>query len=946
MPGESDSEHLDLEDTLALGRKAPPDVMPAPEATRRIGAYRLLQIIGEGGMGEVWLAEQDEPRRKVALKLIKAGMDTKQVVARFESERQALALMDHPAIAKVFDAGSTAEGRPYFVMEYVAGIPITEHCDTQKLSTSERLQLFCEVCEGVQHAHQKAIIHRDLKPSNILVSLVDGKAQAKIIDFGIAKATGYRLTEKTLFTEVGALIGTPEYMSPEQADLTGQDVDTRTDVYSLGVLLYQLLTGELPFGSKELRSSSYDELRRVLNEVDPPRPSTKLSTLGEGAAEAAKNRLTDPGALRHQLEGDLDAITMKALEKQRVRRYGTPSELAADIGRYLGHEPVVARAPSTAYRLQKYIKRHRVGVGVAIGLTVLLVAFAATMAVQARRTALERDRANREREASDKVSAFLANMLSSLRPEALGTALWQDLHRQAAGARRGRGASDKEVALALGSLDEGLAGVNPTQTASRLIDEQILERAGKTLTQDMGSEPRIAGSLEYTLARTYESLGLYPQAEQHAKRAVELRTAAFGPEHPDTLAAIVELANIYGRQGHYPEAEKLLHETLDTQRRVLGPEHPDVLRTQNNLAIVYKQEGRYGEAEKLYKQNLESERRVLGPEHKDTLGSMNNLAYVYMLEGRYDEAEKLGRETAEAERRLLGPEHPATLGTLNNLALVYDSQGRYNEAEKLYQDILESERRVLGPEHSDTLHSMSNLGAVYMEQGRYDEAEKLYRETMETERKVLGPEHPDTLSTMSDLAVAYMQGGRLRESEKLLRETLEAQRRILGREHPDALGTMANLALVDMQAGRFGEAAKLLQETVAVQRRVLGPENPQTLQAIFGLATAYDGQGRYEEAQKLAQEAVTGYERQKLQDSEDMGGARMALGWALMGKNRFPQAEKELIEAERLLSKAKGVVHKKSLALLVATYEGWEESEPGKGHAAQAMNWKSKLDER
>jgi serine/threonine protein kinase len=347
-----------LEDTLSLAHSRPKELQP--ERQQRIGPYRLLQLIGEGGMGEVWVAEQLEPvRRRVAVKVIKAGMDTKQVIARFEAERQALALMDHGAIAKVLDGGATAEGRPYFVMEYVAGVPITEHCDSHKLSTEERLRLLIEVCEGVQHAHQKAIIHRDLKPSNILVSLVDGHGQPKIIDFGIAKATGYRLTEKTLFTELGAVIGTPEYMSPEQADLTGQDVDTRTDVYSLGVILYQLLTGGLPFGSKELRSSSYEELRRKLREVEPPRPSARLSTTDPEAVEAARNRDTDPGGLQRELEGDLDAITMKALEKDRARRYGTPSELAADIERYLHHEPVLAQTPSRAYRFRKYARRHR-----------------------------------------------------------------------------------------------------------------------------------------------------------------------------------------------------------------------------------------------------------------------------------------------------------------------------------------------------------------------------------------------------------------------------------------------------------------------------------------------------------------------------------------------------------------------------------------------------------
>src|SRR5215470_5933294 len=350
-----------IEDTIHSPREN--SSAPAPEGPRRIGPYLLIDLLGEGGMGEVWLAEQLEPvRRRVALKIIKAGMDTKEVVARFESERQALALMDHPTIAKVFDGGSTPEGRPYFVMEFVEGVPITEHCDDHQLSTPERLELLAQVCEGVQHAHQKAIIHRDLKPSNILVSVVDGKALPKIIDFGIAKATGRRLTDKTFFTELGAVIGTPEYMSPEQADLSGQDVDTRTDVYSLGVLLYQLLTGELPFGSKELRALSYEDLMRTLREVEPPSPSSRLATLGDRAADVARSRNTEPGVLRRELEGDLDAITLKALEKERNRRYGSASDLAADLARYLAHEPVRATPPSRRYRLRKYVRRHRVGV--------------------------------------------------------------------------------------------------------------------------------------------------------------------------------------------------------------------------------------------------------------------------------------------------------------------------------------------------------------------------------------------------------------------------------------------------------------------------------------------------------------------------------------------------------------------------------------------------------
>ncbi len=893
MPGESEHQSPQLEDTLAVPPRIGPDAAHESSAEGRVGPYRLLEVIGEGGMGEVWLAEQLEPRRKVALKLIKAGMDTKQVVARFDSERQALALMDHPAIAKVFDGGSTPEGRPYFVMEYVPGIPIHEYCDAHRLSTAARLALFIEVCAGVQHAHQKAIIHRDLKPSNILVSLVDGKAQVKIIDFGIAKATGSRLTDKTLFTELGAIIGTPEYMSPEQADFS-QDIDTRTDVYALGVVLYQLLTGELPFSSQDLRSSSYDELRRKLREVEPPRPSTKLGTLGDAVTTAAGSRNTDPGSLRHELEGDLDAITMKALEKERDRRYGTPSELAQDITRHLRHEAVLARPASTTYRIRKYVNRHRVGVGLATGLAVLLVGFAVAMGIQARRTALERDRANREREASDKVAAFLGSMISGSAPEALGDALWKDLRERVGAARRAEGASESRVAATLASLDGALAGVSPTQTAVHLLDGQILERAGKAVEQDMGGEPRIAAKLEFTLARTYENLGLYQRAEQHARRAVELRTQVFGTGHPDTLDAMSELANIFVREGKLEQAEKMHREILETRRKVLGPAHLDTLQSVHNLGNTLYALGRYPEAEKLTREAWEVKKRVLGPEHPDTLRSMNNLALTLLQMGRYPEAETLGRQLVEILRKVKGPTNPSTLGAMNNLALVMDAQGHYGDAETLGRELMDAERRVLGPSHPDTLDSMSNLAAVLTQLGRYAEAEKLLLEAGDIERATRGAEHPSTLLTAINLGALY-----------------RAQ-------------------------GRPGEAAKVLEKNVEIGRRVLGPDHPDTLGATASLADAYNDLGRHGEAYGLAQQAVAGYERIKFDDDAPVGGSQVALGRALTGLKRYPEAEAALIKAEQLLSKAKGISRRSSLEALVALYTAT-------GDATKAADWKAKL---
>ena len=444
-----------------------------------IGPYRLIKLLGAGGMGEVWRAEQTEPfQRTVALKLIKPGMDTKAVVARFDSERQALALMEHPNIAKVFEAGATPTGRPYFVMEYVPGVPITEYCDKRLLTIKERLALFIQICEGVQHAHQKAIIHRDLKPSNLLVEEVDHKAVPKIIDFGLAKAIGQRLTEITLFTEVGAVVGTPAYMSPEQADLNERNVDTRTDVYSLGVILYELLVGTLPFRPEELQEAGQGAMLEKIRQQEPLRPSTKLRSLGDSSKDSAVKRREEPRSLEQHLRGELDWITMKALEKDRTRRYGSPSELAADIQRHLRDEPVLAGPPSASYRASKFIRRHRFGVGVALAAAVVLIGFATAMALQARRIAKERDRANREAETSKRVSEFMTNMFKVSDP----------------GEARGNSVTARE----------------------------ILDKASKEIPTGLSKDPVVQAQMMHVMGGVYDNLGLYRQAQSLFTDAVEI----------------------------------------------------------------------------------------------------------------------------------------------------------------------------------------------------------------------------------------------------------------------------------------------------------------------------------------------------------------------------------------------------------------------------------------
>jgi non-specific serine/threonine protein kinase/serine/threonine-protein kinase len=672
-----------------------------------LGHYRLLEKIGEGGMGEVWLAEQREPiRRRVALKVIRAGMNTRGVMARFESERQALALMEHPAIARVLDAGSTKQGMPFFVMEYIAGVRITAYCDNHRLSTRERLELFVHVCEGVQHAHQKTIIHRDLKPSNILVTEVDGRPVPKIIDFGVAKALGQKLTADTLHTNIGALIGTPEYMSPEQASFSGEDIDTRSDIYSLGIILYELLAGSTPL---QLRKASLEQFLKKLREEDVPKPSTRIRTQDPTAStDAARKRGTAPAMLVRQIRGELDAIALKALEKDCSRRYATASDFAADIGRYLTNQPVVAVAPSLAYRVKKFARRYRVGLITASAFALVLIVATAVSMVQS-------IRARREAAVAKAVNDFLQN----------------DLLGQASSAAQ---------------AEQG-AKPDPNITV-----RTVLDRAAQKVDGKFDRQPEVEVELRNTIAAAYIDLALYPEARRQAERALKLGGQRLGAENPATLSALHELGLAADKDGSYREAEALDRRALDARRRVLGPKNLGTLRTMNNLATTYMDEEKFADAEKLFLQTLAIENEVLDRDNSDRVETMDNLALTYISEQKYAQAETLMSEALAIDERVEGPDHPDTLGAMNNLATAYLDEGKYVDAEKLHVQALEGLKRVLGPDHPATLSSMGALAEDYMEEGRYKEAEALYLHVLEVARRVAGHDAAFTGTIKYDIA--------------------------------------------------------------------------------------------------------------------------------------------------------------------------------------------------
>lgn len=822
-----------------------------------VPGYTVTSIVGEGGMGAVYEAQQHKPARRVALKLIRPGAVTPRSIRRFEHEQEVLARLQHPGIAAIYEAG-LHEGTPFFAMEFIDGPTLTEYAERNKLDTRDRLALFVQVCDAVHHAHAKGVIHRDLKPGNILVAQLGDPPvpQAKVLDFGIARVTESDIQVTTMHTDLGQIVGTLPYMSPEQVAGENDNIDTRSDVYALGVVLYELLVGQLPY---DLKHRLIHEAVRVIREDVP----TRLS------------------GVNTKFRGDIETIVGKAMEKQRDRRYQSASDLGSDIRRYLVNEPIQARPPSRGYLLRKFVQRHKgLVTGVAATFAVLVagiigtgifavradVARADAVAAQVeterarqaeadeRRRAennarLAEIRAVSERERAEElklVVAFQKEQLAGIDTQMMGIKLRQSLLDEARTSAKRAGWDEKDILIRLQTLNEALAGTNFTDLALRSMDQNIFQRALAVIEEQFSNKPLLKAQLLQTVATTLRELGLLAGASQAQTQALTLHRQMLGNDHPITLTSIANMGALLQTQGRLEEAEPLFIEALKGSRRVLGNDHPDTLKSISGMGALLQSQGRRADAEPLFREALKGFRRVLGPEHPETLRSVNSLGSHLASRGRRDEAEPLLREALVGFRRVLGEDHPDTLNAIKFMATLSQLQGRLSEAELLFREVMQGFRRVRGDDHPDTLNSINSVAGNLIYQGRLKEAESLYREVLSGFRRVLGDDHPDTLSSFAFLGVVLQSQRRLDEAKPHYGKALEGKRRVLGDDHPETLSMIKVMAVLLRAQGRLAEAEPLFVEVVEGRRRVLGANHPDTLESINLLINLYTARHKAE----------------------------------------------------------------------------------------------------
>ena len=873
--------------TQALDSKASGEGGTELVASQQLGPYRLIRRLGEGGMGMVWLVEQTEPvGREVALKLMHTRLDSSRARARFELEGQMLARMTHPGIAHVYDAGTTAHGYPWLAMEYVPGEPITTFCDHHGLAISQRLELFVRVCHAVQHAHQKGILHRDLKPDNILVGEIDGQPVPRLIDFGIA------ISDKARKSRDAGPAGTPRYMSPEQANPDGAIVDTRSDIFALGLVMFELLVGQRAMPAELSQLKLADGLHQAILAELPVRPSEHL--------QSDSSRYS-PGLLK-RLRSDLDWIVLKATATDPEQRYASAQDLAMDIQQHLGHWPVTAAPGGHGYRLGKFWRRNRLAVSAAGGMVATVLVGLIATAVALSEATRQRDGAETARAEAEQIAQFQAERLAGLDTVMMGIDIRQGHLQQRQETLAGQLEDAQLIEAAQVEFETALASVNYTDLTREVLHRYVFEPTLAAIETQFADTPLMQARLLQDLVITMRELGLYYQAERPQQQALALRREHLGEDAVKTLSSVHQAGRLWILQGRYEEAETLLTSAYQRAGQVLGDDHPVTLSLASEMWHVFWKQHDYQTAVSYARHALEGRQRILGREHPDTLQSMNDMGIaLYELE-QWDQARALYQQTLDLRRQVLGEQHSLTMQSLNNLGFLLLNEGQFDEAEPLYRTALETRRQVNGDRHPETLLAASNLGHLLLQRGDLKAARTYLAETYHGRKQILGPAHPDTALSTSLMGSVLREIGRLEEAESMFMRAMEIRRSVYGEDHPLVTFDAFGLAKVVRLSGRLNEAEDRLTGLVDQLEAAYGEQSLLAMLARHHLARTYSGQGRHDEALGLHRSVLDQWnpDQNPSQTPWRQGQLLRGYGRSLTAAGRFEEAEQALLSAQQV----------------------------------------------